>query len=79
MGIEAIKNHSLTALTKLRRGYIVALAEANNVLPGVNISSDPLVRLYKADQVFGKMAYAQALIDWVSLLLSSETASLPPF
>lgn len=63
-GIEAIQRHSLSALTKLRRGYIIALAEANNVLPEVSISSDPLVRLYKADQTIGKTAYAQALIDW---------------
>ncbi|KIK18256.1 hypothetical protein PISMIDRAFT_14501 [Pisolithus microcarpus 441] len=63
-GIEAIKKCSLSALTKLRRGYIVALAEANNVLPEVNISNDPLIRLYKADQTIGKTAYAQALIDW---------------
>jgi len=48
-GIEAIKKRSLTALTKLRRGYIIALAEANNVLPAMVISGDPLVRLTKAD------------------------------
>jgi len=36
-GIEAIKKRSLTALTKLRRGYIVALAKANSVLPASSV------------------------------------------
>ena len=61
IAINAIKLGSLTGLNRVRRGYIVALAKANNVRPQTNISRNPLERLRKRDQAIGKSAYAKAL------------------
>jgi len=70
IAINAIKLGSLTGLNCVRRGYIVALAQANNVRPKTNVSRNPLERLRKKDQVIGKSAYAKALLDWVSRQVS---------
>lgn len=78
-GIEAIWKGSVTALLRLRRGYIVALAEANNVLPEIKISSQPLHKLSKADQTIGKAVYAQALVDWYKQYNQPEIRCPPVF
>jgi len=58
-GISAIKALSVTALSRLRRGYVVAFAMANNI------------ETFAADgktKNTTKSAYAQAIIDWVRTL-----------
>ena len=66
IAINALKLGSLTGLNRVRRGYIVALAQANNVRPSTGISRNPLERLRKKDQAIGKSTYAKALLSWVS-------------
>lgn len=65
LGINAIKKGSLTALSWLRRGYILSLACANNVMPHISVNANPLGHLHKRDQMVVKADYARALIDWV--------------
>lgn len=65
--IAAIKKGSSSGLNRLRRGYIIAIANANNVLPHATMSTNPLHRLSKRDQGVGKNVYVNALIKWVSL------------
>jgi len=66
IAINAVRIGSRTGLMRLRRGYIVSLARANNVSPKSKVDSNPLTRLTQNDQAVGKGAYADALIDWVS-------------
>ncbi|KAH7918969.1 hypothetical protein BV22DRAFT_1051386 [Leucogyrophana mollusca] len=63
-GISAIQRGSFSALEKLRRGYIVALAHANNVEPRKPPEEDVLKHHRRQDAVVGKAAYARALIQW---------------
>jgi len=67
-GIEAIRKGSRTALTRIRKGYITSLAHANNVNPHVDrdIDLDPL--RHDGDQSLSKAMYAEALLQWVSIV-----------
>jgi hypothetical protein len=61
--ISAVKKGSKTSLMRLRRGYIVSLATANNVAPAVTITKD----LRYGDKANNsKSLYVDALIEWVS-------------
>ena len=66
IAINAVQIGSRTGLMRVRRGYIISLAHANNVLPKTRVDSNPLTRLTQTDQAVGKGAYADALINWVS-------------
>jgi hypothetical protein len=61
--IRAVKKGSKTSLMRLRRGYIVSLATANNVAPAVTITKD----FRNGDRENkSKSLYVDALIEWVS-------------
>ena len=56
---EAIRKGSKSALAKIRKGYVVAVAEVNGVLPtGGTVT---------------KAAYVSALLSWVCCWLPSRT------
>ncbi|KIK22681.1 hypothetical protein PISMIDRAFT_11400 [Pisolithus microcarpus 441] len=61
--IEAIKKRSLSALRKLRKGYIIALAEANNVLLEINLSNDPLHRLHGDPEIRCPHVFPRPVVD----------------
>ena len=67
-GIAAIRKGSRTELGRIRKGYVVSLAHANNVNPLGNrdIDLDPL--RHDGDQLLTKSVYVEALLQWVSVI-----------
>ena len=69
LGVAAIRAADCVSLNRLRRGYIVSLAQANNVVPNIPVEASSLKRSHKGDYHAGKEKYAEALIQWASVLL----------
>ena len=67
-GIAAIRKGSQTELSRIRKGYVVSLALANNVNPlgDRDIDLDPL--RHDGDQSLTKSMYIEALLQWVSVV-----------
>jgi len=77
-GIAAIRKGSRMELGRIRKGYVVSLAHANNVNPLGNrdIDLDPLGNRdidldplrHDGDQLLTKSVYVEALLQWVSVI-----------
>ncbi|KAH7918993.1 hypothetical protein BV22DRAFT_1108228 [Leucogyrophana mollusca] len=63
-GLEAILRGSRSALGKLRKGYVIAFARANNVEPR-NLPDEDVLK-QQGREVISKQAYVDAILDWVS-------------
>lgn len=68
-GIAAIRAADPASLNRLQQGYIVSLAQANNVVPDIRVETSTLKRSCKSDYQVGKEKYTNALITWVTVLL----------